>query len=89
MCFVDNEKAFDRVPRKMMEWAMTKKCLPQLIVRAVVRLYHGEKTKVKVGSELSEKLMVQISVHQEFVFAAAFCNCGGCNCGECKITFNE
>ena len=25
MCFVDIEKAFDRVPRKVMEWAMRKK----------------------------------------------------------------
>ena len=24
MCFMDIEKAFDRVPRKVMEWAMTK-----------------------------------------------------------------
>ena len=29
MCFVDMEKAFDRVPRKVMEWAMRKKDLPE------------------------------------------------------------
>ena len=34
-CFVDIEKAFDGVPRKMMEWAMRKKGLPEVIVRAV------------------------------------------------------
>ena len=28
MSFVDIEKAFDRVPRKVMEWAMRKKGLP-------------------------------------------------------------
>ena len=27
MCFVDIEKAFDKVPRKVMEWAMRKKGL--------------------------------------------------------------
>ena len=27
MCFVDTEKAFDRVSRKVMEWAMRKKAV--------------------------------------------------------------
>ena len=46
MCFVDIEKAFDTVPRKVVEWAMRKKGLPKVIVRAVMSLYHGAKTKV-------------------------------------------
>ena len=41
MCFVDMEKAFNRVPRKMMEWAMRKKGLSEVIVRAVMILYDG------------------------------------------------
>ena len=53
MCFVDIEKAFDRVPRKVMKRAMRKKGLPEVILRAVMSLYHGTKTKVRVGSELS------------------------------------
>ena len=46
LCFVDIEKAFDRVPRKVMEWAMKKKSLPEVIVIAAMSLYHGTKTKV-------------------------------------------
>ena len=38
MCFVDMEKAFDRVPRKVMEWAMRTKGLSEVIVRAVMSL---------------------------------------------------
>ena len=35
MCFVDLEKASDRVPRKVMEWALRKKRLPEVLVKAV------------------------------------------------------
>ena len=68
-CFVDIEKAIDRVPRKLMEWAMRKKGLSQVIVRAVMSLNHGAKTKVRVGSESSEKFLVQVGVHQGSVLS--------------------
>ena len=64
ICFVDIEKAFDRVPRKVMEWAMRKKGLPEVIVRAVMSLYHGAKTKFRVGSESPEEFSVQVGVHE-------------------------
>ena len=32
MCFVNIENAFDRVPRKVIEWAMRKEGLPEMIV---------------------------------------------------------
>ena len=44
MCFMDLEKAFDRVPRKMLEWALRKKEIPEVLVRSVVNLYEGAKT---------------------------------------------
>ena len=69
MCFVDIEKAVDRVPRKMMEWEMRKKGLPEVIKGVVMSLYHGAKTKVGVGSELSPEFLVQVGVHQESVLS--------------------
>ena len=33
MCVVDPEKAFDRVPRKVLEWALRKKEIPEVLVR--------------------------------------------------------
>ena len=46
MSFVDFEKTFVRVPQKVMEWTIRKKGLLKVIARAVMRLYHGAKTKV-------------------------------------------
>ena len=60
MCFVDLEKAFDRIPRKVMEWAMKKRGLPEMIVRAVMSLYEGAMTRIRVGSQLSEEFGVKV-----------------------------
>ena len=72
VCFVDFGKAFDRVSRKVMEWAMRKKGLPEVIVRAVMSLHHGTKTKVRVGSELSQEFLVQVGVNQGSVLMLLF-----------------
>ena len=63
MCFVDMEKDFDRAPRKVMEWAM-RKGLSEVIVRAVMSLYNGAKTRVMVGSAYSEEFKVKVGVYQ-------------------------
>ena len=68
-CFVDMEKAFDRVPRKVMEWAMRKKGLSEVMVLAVMRSYDGAKTRVRVGSAYSEEFKVKIGVHQKPVLS--------------------
>ena len=46
---------------------MKKKGLPEVIVRALISLYHGAKTKVHVESELSEDFYKQICLYQESV----------------------
>ena len=43
MCVLDIEKAFDRVPRKVLEWVMKKKGIPEVFVRSVMCLYEGVK----------------------------------------------
>ena len=69
MCFVDMEKAFDRVPRKVMEWGVRKKGLSEVMAPAVMSLYDGAKTRVRVGSAYSEELKVKVGVRQESVLS--------------------
>ena len=44
--FVDMEKAFDRVPREVISWAMRKLGVEEWLVLAVVSMYTGAKTVV-------------------------------------------
>ena len=69
MCFVDLEKTFDRVPRKVMEWALRKKGLAEVLVQAVMSLYEGSRTKVRVGSGTSDEFGVRVGVHQGSVLS--------------------
>ena len=69
MCFVDLEKAFDRVSRKVLEWAMRKRGIPEAMLRAVMSLYEGAKTRVRVGLELSEEFEVKVGLHQGSVLS--------------------
>ena len=47
MCFVNVEKAFDRVPRTVMEWAMRKKGSPEVCARAMMSLFRGSRRKLE------------------------------------------
>ena len=47
MCFVDNNEAFDKVPRKVNQRAKRKKGLSGVIVRAVINFCHKAKMKVE------------------------------------------
>ena len=67
ICFVDLEKAFDRVPRKVIEWALRKKLVPERLVQAVMSMYKGAKTWVQVGGGHSEEF--DVGVHQESVLS--------------------
>jgi len=55
---VDLEKAFDRVPRKVISWAMHKLRVEEWLVSAVMSMYTGAKTVVRTGFE------VKVGMHQ-------------------------
>ena len=44
--FVDLEKAFDRIPRKAIEWALRRQLVPELLVQKIMLLYEDSRTRV-------------------------------------------
>ena len=69
MCFVDLDRAFDRVPKIVLEWAMEKKGISEVLVRSGMSLYEGAKARVRVDSELSEVFEAKVGMHQGSVLS--------------------
>ena len=70
--FVDLEKVFDRVPRKVLWWAMRKGGgggVAEWIVRLVQDMYNNARSRVRFGSEYSEDVEVGVGVHQGSVLS--------------------
>ena len=72
MCFVDLDYAFDRVARKVLEWALVKKGILEVFVRSVMRLYERGKTSVRVDSELSEMFEVNVGCSKDLCYHLFF-----------------
>ena len=58
MAFVDLEKAFDRVPRDVIWWAMRKLGIDEWLVRVVQSMYKDVRSRVRVGDGYSEEFGV-------------------------------
>ena len=52
--FVDLEKAFDRVPRELVRWALMKLGVDEWLIRTVMTLYTEACTVVRTDAGLSE-----------------------------------
>ena len=64
MCLVNLEKAFDRVPIKVLELALRKKRILGVLIRLVMRMYEEVKKRVRKDSELSEEFDINVGMHQ-------------------------
>ena len=62
--FVDLVKAFDRVPREVIRFALTWKGVLEYLVNGVMSIDKGCKTAVLVDGELSSSFSVKAGVHQ-------------------------
>ena len=67
--FVDLEKAFDQVPRKVSLWEMRKLGVKEWAVRVVQSMYIGAKIRVSINNQLSDEFGVNVGVHQGSVLS--------------------
>ena len=67
--FVDIEKAFDRVPRKVVKWALRRAGVLERIVNAVMALFDGSRTAVRTRVGDSRSFHVNVGVHQGSVLS--------------------
>ena len=67
--FVDLEKAFDRVPKKVIWWTMGKLGLAEWIVQFVQAMYNNTRSKVRVNNTYSDEFGVKVGVHQGSVLS--------------------
>ena len=67
--FVDLEKAFDRVPRTVIWWAMRKLGIDEWIIKIVQAMYANPRSSVRVNSSYSESFDVKVGVHQGSVLS--------------------
>jgi len=69
MAFVDLEKAFDRVPREVVWWALRTMGIEEWIVRLIMSMYDGVTTAVKTDRGESEAFTVNVGLHQGSVLS--------------------
>ena len=67
--FVDLEKAFDRVPRKVLWWALRKLGVEEWLIKTVQAMYTNPMSSVRVNSQYSPWFNVQVGVHQGSVLS--------------------
>ena len=67
--FVDLEKAFDRVPRNVLWWAMRKLRTEEWLIRTVQAMYQNAKACVRINNSYSSAFNVTVGVHQGSVLS--------------------
>ena len=67
--FADLEKAFDRVSRKVLWWALRGLGVEEWAVRVIQGIYSKARSRVRVNGQYSEEFGVGVGVHQGSVLS--------------------
>ena len=69
VAFVDLEKAFDRVPREVLWWALREVGLEEWLIAVIQSMYEGANTSIKLKKGESGAFEVKVGVHQGSVLS--------------------
>ena len=69
MAFIDLEKAFDRVPREVLWWALRRLGVDEWIVSVIKAMYVDAMTAVRISGKVSREFDVKVGVHQGSVLS--------------------
>ena len=68
--FVGLEKAFDRVPREVVRWALQKAGVEEWLVETTMATYEGAETAVRTEHGLTDWFKVLVGLHQGSVLSS-------------------
>ena len=66
---MDLEKAFDKVPREVVRWALQKLGVDEWLIRTVMALYTDACTVVRTDAGVSESFEVKVGLHKGSVLS--------------------
>jgi hypothetical protein len=69
MAFVDLEKAFDRVPREVVWWALRNLGVDEWLVSVIRAMYADTSTMVRLNGRVSKGFGVRVGLHQGSVLS--------------------
>ena len=64
LVFVDSEKAFDRVPREAIRWALRRQKVPERLIALVMALYSNTRSRVRTLAGTSDEFGIGVGLHQ-------------------------
>ena len=69
---MDLAKAFDRVPRDVVCWALRQSGVEEWLVRIIQSMFEGAVTSMKLGVSESAEFAVKVGVHQGSVLSPLY-----------------